>query len=178
MPKAASKPAGPPRDIKPSGEFSEAKLAEVMVSMPKEWEPAPTAKPPRVAQWVIPGPGGDGEMLVFRFKGGAGGVEANLNRWKGQFQPPEGKTLDDIAQVKESTVGNLKITRLDISGKFVAAVRPGAKERRDDENFRMLAAIIEGEGDPFFLKGIGPKATMDIWAEHFDKGLASTKKGG
>ena len=54
------------------------------------------ASPMRVAQFVVPGPGGDAEMGVFRFAGGAGGVDANIARWKGQFVPPEGKTVDDI----------------------------------------------------------------------------------
>jgi hypothetical protein len=44
---------------------------------------------------------------------------------------------------------------------------PGAEEKHDDADQRMLAAIVEGSGDPFYFKAVGPRATMDVWAAAF-----------
>jgi hypothetical protein len=167
-------PAGPPRDITPSGEVTEEEVQELVLAVPKEWEKKP-AGGMRVAQWTIPGPGGDGECVVFRFPGGAGGVEENINRWKGMFKPPEGKSIDDITKKSEIKAGDLKVTLVDITGHYVAAVRPGEEAKHDEANYRMLAAIVEGIGDPFFLKTTGPHKTLDLWADAYNKLLEGAK---
>lgn len=170
------KEPGPPRDVKPSGEISEETFAEIKVSVPKEWEKGQPSNPMRIAEFVIPGPGGDAELVVYRFKGGAGGVDANIARWKGQFQPPEGKSIDDVTKLGTVEVGDLKATTVDISGRYVAAVRPGAPETVDKPDQRMLAAIVEGSGDPFFFKGTGPDKTLAVWSDAFTAMVKSIKK--
>ena len=171
---AKPKPKGPPRDITPSGEVTEETIKELVLGIPKEWEKQP-AGGMRVAQWTIPGPGGDGECVVFRFPGGAGGVEANIKRWKGMFKPPEGKTIDDISKTTDFKAGDLKVTLVDVTGHYVAAVRPGEDAKHDESDYRMLAAIIEGQGDPFFLKTTGPQKTLDLWADPYTKALKEAK---
>src|SRR5690606_38101055 len=95
-----SEPAkGPPRDVTPSGKTTEVAVGEMKIQVPEEWEVRPPSSDMRLAELVIPGPGGDAELAVFRFPGGAGGVQANIDRWKGQFQPPEGKSIDDVTEV-------------------------------------------------------------------------------
>jgi hypothetical protein len=168
---------GPPRDIKPSGEVAAEKLAEFAVSVPKEWEKGQPSGMMRMAQWVVPGPGGDAELVVYRFKGGAGGVEANMTRWKGQFTPPEGKTLDDVSKQDKKTVGALTMHTLDVTGRYVAAMTPGAAAKHDNPDYRMLAAIIEGSGDPLFFKATGPATTLDVWAPAWGTMLESVKAG-
>ena len=169
---------GPPRDITPSGDVAAETLAEFKVSVPKEWEKGTPSGMMRMAQWVVPGPGGDGELVVYRFKGGAGGVEANMTRWKGQFTPPEGKTLDDVSKQEKKTVGALTMHTLDVTGRYVAAMTPGAAQKHDNPDYRMLAAIIEGSGDPLFFKATGPAKTLDVWATPWATMLESVKTGG
>lgn len=169
--------AGPPRDITPSGDVVAEKLAEFGVSVPKEWEKGQPSGMMRMAQWVVPGPGGDGELVVYRFKGGAGGVEANMTRWKGQFTPPEGKTLEDISKVDKKTIGALTMHTLDVTGHYVAAMMPGADEKHDKPDHRMLAAIVEGSGDPLFFKATGPAKTLDVWAPAWAAMLETVKTG-
>lgn len=174
-PKADAAPKGPPRDITPSGEVVAETVKELAVSVPKEWEKGSPSGMMRMAQWVLPGPGGDAELVVYRFAGGAGGVDANIERWKGQFQPPEGKTIDDMTKIEKTKAGDLAITHVDIAGRFVAAVMPGAEAKHDEADYRMLASIVEGSGDPFFFKATGPQKTMDLWAEAYKKVLADAK---
>ena len=167
-PMAKKKPMGPPRDVTPSGEVTAETVPGLKFSVPKEWEKGTPSNSMRVAQWILPGPGGDAELVVFRFPGGAGGIEANLTRWKGQFTPPEGKTIDDVTTTKNVEGEGVKTTQVDVTGTYVAAMTPGSEDKHNEAGSRMLAAIVEGSGDPFFFKVVGPKATMDVWAAPFD----------
>ncbi|MBX7081043.1 MAG: hypothetical protein K1X88_17720 [Nannocystaceae bacterium] len=177
MVSTAVKPKGPPREITPSGERRAEKAAELSFEVPKEWETQPVTSPMRVAQFVVPGPGGDAEMVVFRFAGGAGGIDANIARWKGQFVAPEGKTIDEITQTSKFEAGKLSVTLVDISGHYKAAERPGSTTMIDEDDYRMLAAIVEGAGDPFFFKLLGPGKTVTLWAKPFEDGLRAASAG-
>ncbi len=175
-PPMAKKEPGPPRDITPTGEVAEASITGLTLSVPKEWESSPPTSSMRLAQWVIPGPGGDGELVVYRFPGGGGGVQANIDRWKGQFQPPEGKTIDDVATVKSiAGEGELKTTLVDVTGTYVAAVRPGDDEKHNDAEYRMFAAVLEGSGDAYYFKAVGPAKTLTLWADPFSTMIGTFK---
>lgn len=172
---SASAPKGPPRDVTPSGKTHEQALAELTIAVPEEWTSTPTTSSMRVAQWALPGPGGDAELVVYRFADGAGTVEANIARWKGQFTPPEGKTIDDVTVTKTLDAGELKITLLDVRGRYVAQVQPGATSTHDEPDYRMLTAIVQGSGDPFYFKLLGPEATLGVWAEAYEALLTTAK---
>lgn len=164
--------AGPPRDIQPSGETVSHTIGGLTMDAPKEWEKAQASSPMRLGQFVLPGPGGDAELVLFRFPGGAGGVQANIDRWKGQFTPPEGKTVDDVSKTENLTVGDLEITVLDVTGRAQGSMGQPAPQGSEH---RMLAAIVEGKGDPVFLKAVGPQKTLDLWAEPFQQVLQTVK---
>lgn len=166
---APPKPAGPPRDITPSGETTAETLPDLALAVPKEWEKGTPSNKMRVAQWVLPGPGGDAELVVFRFPGGGGSIEANLTRWKGQFTPPEGKTIDDVSTTKEIAGEGLKTTLVDVSGTYSGGMGSPAPQ----PDARMLAAIAEGKGDPYFFKAVGPQKTIDLWAEAYSTMIGS-----
>jgi hypothetical protein len=172
---APAPPKGPPRDIEPSGENTPVTLghSKLVLEAPKEWERTPPSSGMRLAQFTIPGPGGDGELVVYQFPGG-GDVQSNIERWKGQFKPPEGKSIDEVAKTDTFTAGSLKVSVLDVSGRYVASV-PGAPAY-DEPDYRMLAAVIEGEGDPLFLKATGPAKTMSLWDKPFDAMLHKLKR--
>jgi len=176
-PAAAAKPKGPPRDITPAGTTRTEKAAELSFAVPTEWETQQITSPMRVAHFVVPGPGGDAEMIVFRFAGGAGGIDANIARWKGQFVPPEGKTLHDISKTTNFEVGKLKVTLVDIAGHYKAAERPGSDKIVEQDNQRMIAAIVEGSGDAFFFKLLGSSKTVDLWAKAYEDGLRAAAAG-
>lgn len=173
-PPAAAK--GPPRDITPTGKRRAEKADELAFEVPEEWETQKVGSPMRKAQFVVPGPGGDAEMVVFRFAGGAGGVDANIARWKGQFQAPEGKTIDDITGKRDFEANGLKVTMIDITGHYKAPDRPGSTTMIDEADYRMLAAIVEGSGDAFFFKLLGPSKTVDLWAQSYEDGLKAAQK--
>jgi hypothetical protein len=124
----------------------------------------------RVAEFVVPKAPGDaenGELIVYYFGGSGGSVDANLQRWTSQFQ----STKEPVRTT--STVNGLKLTSLDVSGTYVAEVRPGSTERYNKPGFRMRATVVETAHGPYFIKLTGPAATIDQAGAAFDQFLQS-----
>lgn len=149
---------------------------------PPAWKPRPAASSMRVAEFVVPRASGDGEdaeLIVYffgRFFGRlAGGVDANIDRWVGQMQQPDGSASKDKARREEQTINGLKVTTIDLPGTYVAEVRPGAPERFNQPNFRLRAAVVETKSGPYYIKMTGPAKTMAAAAADFKKFLASLR---
>ncbi len=159
--------AGPAEKVKPSGELRPEKVSGLAFSVPKEWQRTKPSSAMRLAQFVVPGPGGAASLAVFRFRGGAGGVEANVDRWAKQFSTPDGGKPEP--QVTTREIKTLKVTVVDIVGKQAASSMPGSAGQDAIESARMLALIAEGSGDPYFFKLSGAKATVDLWSESWTK---------
>lgn len=137
---------------------------------PAGWSDRAAASSMRVAEFVVPkatGDAEDGELIVYYFGGTGGSVEANLQRWASQFQT----TRDPIRT--SSVVNGLKLTSLDVSGTYVAEVRPGSTERHNKPAFRMRATVVETPKGPYFVKLTGPAATIDQAGGAFDQFLQS-----
>ena len=134
------------------------------------WKDRAPASSMRVAEFVVPKAPGDseeGEVIVYYFGGGGGSVEANLQRWTSQFQ----STKDPVRTT--ATVNGLKLTSLDVSGTYVADMRPGASEHYNKPGFRMRATVVETPKGPYFIKLTGPATTVDRAGAAFDQFLKS-----
>lgn len=164
-------PVGPPRDVTPSGTTRTEIIDGLALQVPEEWkleQPANTTM--RKAEFVLPGPGGDVRLVVYRFAGGAGGFTANIERWKGQMTAPAGVE----PAIAERTVGDLKVATIDISGRFAGQSMPGAPPQPAVDEARLLAVAIEQAGaDPWYLKVVGAKATVDVWAPAWETMLGT-----
>src|SRR5262249_52957498 len=72
------------------------------ITVPKDWKSQP-ASGMRQADWKIEKAEGDvddAELVVYHFGSGQGGsVDANIERWYGQFERPDGKSVKDSAKV-------------------------------------------------------------------------------
>lgn len=155
-------------DVEISGAMRDETLPGLKFQVPAEWTKKPGSSPMRLAEYTLPGPGGDAEMAVFRFAGGGGDAASNIARWRSQFTRTDGAPLGEAdAKVQEMVRGPLKITLVDLAGTYVAQVTPGAAERYNDPDYRMLAAIVEGAGDPYFFKAVGSAKTMALWEQPF-----------
>ena len=118
----------------------------------------------------------DAELIVYFFGQGQGGsVDANLERWLGQVQQPDGRPSKAVARTERLTVNGLKVTLLDVSGRYVAETAPGSGARVDRPNYRMQAAVIETPGGPYFAKLTGPAKTVARWDVEFRKWLAGMR---
>lgn len=145
-------------------------LGGVTVIIPDGWVTEAPSNQMRKAQYKLPGDAGDAELVVTYFgSGGAGGVDANIARWKGQFAESDG------GQIDKQTVSGMQVTVVDIRGSFVGMQRPmgGAQAPKSDQ--RMLAAIVEAPNGAFYFKLVGPVKTVTTWETMFDQFVKNMK---
>lgn len=130
---------------------------------PKVWKSQPE-RPMRTATYLVPAAPGDkedGECAVFYFgPGQGGGVEDNLKRWIGQFGQADGKSSEQAAHTRKSTVNGLKVTHIDVSGTYSGIGGPMAPSRVSKPGYRLLGAIVEGPQGAVFFKFTGPSKTV------------------
>lgn len=119
------------------------------------WKTMPSRSRMRLATYELPGKPA-GSCIVYWFgPRGAGSVKDNIARWVRQIQSSEKPKV----RVEKVTDG-IRAHVVDARGKFVAAVRPGAKERHDQPGWRLLGVILETKGGPFYVKATGPAASI------------------
>jgi len=146
---------------------------------PAGWVSKPPASTMRVAEFTLPKTGADAEdatVTVFFFGGQGGNVQANIDRWIGQIEQPDGRASKDVAKTTTfNTASGLKVTVLDVSGTYVAEVTPGSTEHFNKAGFRQCAAYIETPDGPYFAKLLGPAATVATWYDSYVAYLKSAK---
>ena len=117
----------------------------------------------------------DAELIIFRGLGGS--AKENVQRWKGQFVPPEGKKIDDVAKVSELKISGAPATYLDVSGTYLFKARPAdpneKAERRPD--YRMLAVHFQGPETVYHVRLVGPAKTVEQYKKGFDDWLKAFK---
>jgi hypothetical protein len=144
--------------------------------VPGDWTRVPAPSDMRAAQFRVPRAGSDaedGELVLFFFgKGQGGSAEQNVDRWTGQFSQPDGKPSKDAAVVTIRTVNGLKQTSVDVGGTYKPAPMGGAGGP-EKSGWRLLAAVVEGDGGPWFWRLTGPDATVAAAKPQFEALLAS-----
>jgi len=75
-------------------------------------------------------------------------------------------------------VNGMKTTEVQLSGTYVAETAPGSGEHLRKEDWRMLAAIIEAQEGPYYIKLVGPRATVAHWEASYREFLSAIKPSG
>ena len=138
-----------------------------------EWTAVPPAMQMRAAEYDIPGDEGDASLAIFRFPGGAGTINANLERWCGQFAQPDGSNSMEHAQIEQTEVNGHAVHTIWLTGTYVAAMTPGAPVSNNNPGWALLGAIVETPDSHYYFKAIGPEATLEANREAFDQMVAS-----
>ncbi len=150
--------------------------AGLRFSVPADWARVPAPSDMRAAQFRVPHAGSDeedGELVLFFFgKGQGGSADQNVERWTGQFSQPDGKPSKDAAVVTIRTVNGLKQTSVDVAGTYKPAPMGGAGGS-EKTGWRLLAAVVEGDGGPWFWRLTGPDSTVAAAKPQFEALLAS-----
>src|SRR5258708_5078869 len=90
--------------------------ATLKFDAPPGWVSKPPASSMRVAEFTLPKAAGDTEdaaLAIYFFGGQGGNVQANLDRWIGQMQQPDGKSSKALAKTTTMTSHGLGITVVD-----------------------------------------------------------------
>lgn len=129
-------------------------IGQLGATVPEDWQEEPPASSMRIAQYRLFAANGTDAVLAIT-SGIGGSVQANINRWYGQFEDPFGK---------DTTFNNndLSITFVDIRGRFL-----GMQAERGQDNYQMLAAIVEAPDGAYFFKLTGPQETVSSLSNSF-----------
>jgi hypothetical protein len=141
--------------------------------LPAGWT-VETPRSMRVATYAIPAASGDAEgaeCAVFYFGAGqGGGVDANLERWIGQFQPAAG------SKRSAKKVNGVQVSLADVTGTYTAHGGSTTQPQGDKPNWRLLGAIAESPQGVVFFKLAGPAKTVAAASKGFDGMVGSLMK--
>jgi hypothetical protein len=131
---------------------------------PANWQAKPLGAM-RLGSFAISSDGGDADISIIAFPGEAGGLLANINRWRGQLG------LDPLAEgdlagatIALDGAGGLHFTAVDFAGHTTDAESGGVGGAKSDRvggaPTRMLGAILSFGGQTYFFKITGPDALV------------------
>jgi hypothetical protein len=144
--------------------------AGVRWTVPANWK-SEAQRPMRLGTYTV-APGAECGVYYFG-QGQGGGVEANVDRWVGQFQQADGKPSKAAAKIAKRTVHGLPVTTVDVSGAYTGMGGPAAQPGPAVAGYRLLGAIVEGPQGSIFFKFVGPAKTISQNQAAFDKMIAS-----
>ncbi len=141
----------------------EAEATELWV-VPAGWSLSPEARPMRVATFTAEVEGRSLEVAVTRFEGEAGGILANVNRWRGQMG------LAEVGQAELDSV----VTR------FGSEEWSGYMVRAAGADQHMLAAGVfeRAAGRTWFVRASGTASEMDALEGDFGAFVRSLGRTG
>jgi hypothetical protein len=191
-PKAAAPPAGatspaselpaghPPLDTAtvpaPAAEQGQG-AAALMWAAPKTWAGEKPSSAMRRAQYRVPGPGGDGECVVFYFGPGQGGdPKSNAARWASQFVQPDGSPPESRMKTASFEAGGSPGLLVEVTGTYAGGMGGAVAEPKP--GYMLLGAIIEGPDANWFFKLTGPKKTVLAQRTAFEQMVRGVKRGG
>ena len=120
---------------------------------PKGWEEKPAGNM-RLASFSAPGKNGKADVSIVTLPGEAGGLLANLNRWRGQLALPvlSEKDLSAPGILEKKTFSGQEMTLVDFES-IPAPADSGPKKR-------MAAALFVRENQSYFFKLTGESDTV------------------
>lgn len=155
----------------PQTNVTQNSSGELRFKAPDGWVVEKASSTMRVAQYKLPGREGDkddGSLVLYYFGASQGGTaQANIDRWIGQMQQPDGSASKDKAKTESLTINGLKVTTVDVTGTYTAEMAPGSGSFHNDANYRLRAAVIETPKGNYFVKLAGPAQTIARWDQAY-----------
>jgi len=156
---------------------TQSAAGELRFKAPDGWTTEKASSLMRVAQYKLPKAEGDKEdasLVLYYFGASQGGTaQANIDRWIGQMQQPDGSDSKSKAKTDSLTVNGLKVTTVDVTGTYIAEMAPGSKTFHNDNDYRLRAAVIETPKGNYFVKLAGPAKTIARWDQAYTDYLKS-----
>lgn len=192
---AAAAPAQDSQALPPNHPSIEAPRAESVIAPPPSgsgtgeaglswqtpdgWVEESPSSAMRRAQYRVPGPGGDGELVVFYFGPGQGGdAMANAVRWANQFSQPDGRPSQEAMKTEQLDVGGIPVLLTEVSGTYSGGMTMMGGPSAELENHMLLGAIAQGADANWFFKLTGPAATLEAQRGTFRSLIESLSRGG
>ncbi|HXT38523.1 MAG TPA: hypothetical protein VN887_00725 [Candidatus Angelobacter sp.] len=132
--------------------------------IPAGWQEVPPTEM-LLAKFLAGGNDGKAEVTVSAFPGDAGGLLANVNRWRGQV----GLAPIDQAELEK------QITSLDVMGGKAMLVDVSGQNARAGSKARLIGVIVPREGQTWFYKLMGDPAVAQREKDPFIKFVQSVR---
>jgi len=143
-----------------ANELKTVEARTLTLKVPASWESVATNSQMRAAQFNIPDKDDNAELTVFYFGGPTGGVQANVERWIGQFDPQ-----DRELKMSQGKCAAGRFIWVDAIGTWNKPDGPPfAQKTVPTPNSRVVNVIVieeaDGETDYYFLKLSGKKSVV------------------
>ena len=143
----------------------EATVGGFKFTVPADWQEQPPKSQFVLGEFSLTGEGGSARLTL---SSAGGGLEANIERWQGQFSRGPN---DPEPRQSEITFDGQKGTLVELSGTYTDMLSAG----NPGKNWRMLGVAIPLGPTNFFVKLTGPQATVTAQKDAFVKFVESAK---
>jgi hypothetical protein len=142
-----------------------SQIGRLQAKIPNGWKRIQPSSSMRIAQFEIPTETGSGELVVFSGIGGS--VEANLERWYGQFRSNSQNSITETAEKFIENINGMDVTFSFAEGTYLKSSMGMGGVTTEMPNYSLMAAIIIAPDGPYFFKGTGPKIILKTEKEIF-----------
>ncbi len=142
-------------------------LPSITLPKPAAWTWVKPSMQFRTLQYQVCNPGLGkvapcADLIVSVFKLGDGGsVDANIGRWKNQFQNADGSPAQPTRS--QRVVAGASVTRVDLKGAW-----KGMGMGEAQNNSEQLAAAIELPQETIYIRMVGPESTVEAARKEFE----------
>lgn len=155
-----------PKSPAEKSELRDSTVGGFTFKVPGDWEEKPPKSDFLLGEFTIPGEAGPARLTLSSARGG---IEANLDRWRGQIQTGP---KDTPASQTEIQFDGRDATLIELTGTYSDMFGGGAPNK----NSKLLGvAAALGEAD-FFVKMTGPAETVTARRDEFLKFVASARR--
>ena len=168
VPVAKAETPEPVTETTADGEKSEPYEASVggfNFRVPADWKEQPPKSQFVLGEFSIPGEGGPARLTI---SSAGGGIEANIERWRGQFTREAG---DPEPRETEILFGLQKGTLVELAGTYTDMFSGG----KPNQVWRMLGVAVPMGPTNVFVKMTGPAATVVQRRDEFVKFVESAR---
>ena len=140
----------------PTDDASIARCAGMEFDKPALWGWITPTMRFRTLQYTVPGTDGEpaADLIFSVFASGDGGpVDANIDRWAGQFRPAEGMPPSERRATIE--VDGMTVKMIELEGSYAGM---GAAAPRPE--WAQLGAIMQAPGRNIYIRLLGPQKTV------------------
>ncbi|MHC5024769.1 MAG: hypothetical protein ACYTGG_12840, partial [Planctomycetota bacterium] len=160
---------GPATTRAASAETRTVVLKGLTTGLPAAWEEYPVTSNMRAMNLRVNGDAA--ELIIYYFgPNGAGPVDANIDRWAGQFQAPDGRPAQ--AKRSETTVAGMPAYLAEMRGSYRGMSQVATAGQA------ALCAIVEGPEGPLYFKFVGDEGVVEDHRDAFMTMIKGLKKEG
>jgi len=130
-------------------------LLDYETTPPSSWMARKASSTSRLAEFVVPTTAaGSAEVVVYFFgKAMGSNVQANVDRWRGQFSTPDGSAPTETI-THDTTAGRLPVTTAEFRGTYRRGIGMGSADSVKTGQ-TLVASIIETPAGVMFAQLFG-----------------------